>query len=131
MRSPSITTRLPGVPDVHFGERTVFPKRPGSVWYSALVSSPGRFYTRRNSWYARLLVRTPAGFLLVFGGIALCGWLIATRVELTQYETFPVERSDSMLVGSARRSLLQAIGVGGEVGWRVGQSVASRGTLVS
>ncbi len=24
------------------------------------MSSPGRFYARRNSWYARLLVRTPA-----------------------------------------------------------------------
>ena len=131
MRSPSITTRPPGVPDVHFGGRTVFPKRPGSVWYSALVSSPGRFYTRRNSWYARLLVRTPAGFLLVFGGIVVCAWLVATRVELTQYITVPVERRGSMLVGTARTSMLQAIGVGGEVPWRVGQSVASPGTLVS
>ena len=25
-----------------------------------IVSVPGRFYARRNSWYARLLVRTPA-----------------------------------------------------------------------
>ena len=25
-----------------------------------IVSVPGRFYARCNSWYARLLVRTPA-----------------------------------------------------------------------
>ncbi|MDD9985621.1 MAG: hypothetical protein OXQ31_05080 [Spirochaetaceae bacterium] len=95
------------------------------------MSSAGRFYARRNSWYARLLVRTPAGFLLVFGGIVVCAWLVATRVELTRYVTVPVERHGSMLVGTAQPSMLRAIGIGGEIPWRAGQSVASPGTLVS
>lgn len=97
----------------------------------AFVSSAGRFYARRNSWYARLIVRTPAGFVLVFGGIVVCAWLVAARVELTRYVTVPVERHGSMLVGTAEPSMLQAIGVGGEIPWRAGQSVASQGTLVS
>ncbi len=95
------------------------------------MSSPGRLYARRNSWYARLLVRTPAGFLLVFGGVAAGAWLVAAQVELTRYVTVPVERHGSVLVGYARTPLLRAAGAGGEVGWRAGAGAVARGTLVS
>ena len=44
----------------------------------------------------------------------VCGWLAGTRVELKQYVTVPVERRDSMLVGTARPSLLEATGVDGK-----------------
>ena len=103
-----------------------------AAWhYGRIVSSPGRFYARRNSWYARLLVRTPAGFLLVAGGVAVGAWLVATRVELTRYVAVPVERRDSVLVGYARPSLLRAAGAGREVVWRAGAGAVARGTLVS
>ena len=113
-------------------ERRHYRGRRAAAWhYGRIVSAPGRFYARRNSWYARLLVRTPAGFLLVAVGVAVGAWLVATRVELTRYVTVPVERRDSVLVGYAQPSLLRAAGAGREVVWRAGAGAVARGTLVS
>ena len=85
--------------------------------------------TRGATPGTRLLIRTPAGFLLVAVGVAAGAWLVATRVELTRYVTVPVERRDSVLVGYAQPSLLRAAGAGREVVWRAG--AVARGTLVS
>ena len=88
--------------------------------------SSGRFYALRNARYARLLMRTPLGFVIVFGGVVVGTWLIATRVELAVYESFPAESRGDEIAGTAPAPLLERVGVGGPVNRRPDEESAAQ-----